>query len=361
VVYISDLNISKEIYDRLVSMFKVSDANQIVFLKNKLKDIKKGKDEDIQSYFSRITEIKNDLLSIGEIIYDRELTITTLGGLPLKWYKFRTTILNNNRILGFEELMSRCIQEETKMVEKEMPSNKGNPIAFSTHAKRRNNVGSKGHFNRKPGSKGERKGRCFACNKFGHYARECPNRMDTSHDGDHNHSRGNFNRRNDRYNGKGKGNVGHQGNGRPSKKAKNSKYDESNVVADKKKEYYLILALSTSSRLDSLRNWLIDSGASRHFTGYKEALSNLIEKETNLEIVLRDNATYRVKGIGNVTLQLDQSNSIHLQVLYVSDIKRNLVSMSTMEDKGYKVSFIDGKVRIWKNNFKDAFTLGLKI
>ena len=39
---------SKEIYDRLVGMFKVSNANQILFLKNKLKDIKKGKDEDIQ-------------------------------------------------------------------------------------------------------------------------------------------------------------------------------------------------------------------------------------------------------------------------------------------------------------------------
>ncbi len=71
VAYISDLNTSKEIYDRLVSMFKVSDANQILFLKNKLNNIKKGKDKDIQSYFLRITEIKNDLLSIGEIIYDR--------------------------------------------------------------------------------------------------------------------------------------------------------------------------------------------------------------------------------------------------------------------------------------------------
>jgi len=31
-----------------------------------------------------------------------------------------------------------------------------------------------------------------------------------------------------------------------------------------------------------------------------------------------------------------------------------------MEDKGYKVAFIDGKVRVWKKNFKDAFTLGFR-
>jgi len=75
------------------------------------------------------------------------------------------------------------------MVEKEIPSNRSNPTAFSTHAKRRNNAGSKGHFNGKLGSKGGRKGRCFVCNKFGHYARECPNRRDTSHGDDHNHFR----------------------------------------------------------------------------------------------------------------------------------------------------------------------------
>eukprot|EP00253_Pinus_taeda_P032390 PITA_32390 len=287
-VYIFKLKTSKEIYDRLVSMFKVSNANQILFLKNKLKDIKKGKDEDIQSYFLRITKIKNDLLSIGEVILDMELTLTTLGGLPLKWFK---------------EAKSRMTDIQ------------------------------------------KWKGRCFVCNKFGHYARECPNRRDTPRDDDyHNNCRGNFNndKRNGRSNGKGKRNAGHQGNGRPSKKSRNSTYEESNVVNNKQKEYYLISALSTASPSDTLGNLLIDSGASRHFTRYKEALFNLIEKETNLEIILGDDATYPVKGVGSVTLQLNQGNTINLQeVLYVPDLKKNLVSISTMEDKGFKVAFID--------------------
>ena len=69
-----------------------------------------------------------------------------------------------------------------------------------------------------------------------------------------------------------------------------------------------------------------------------------------------------MKGIGNVTLQLNQGNTIHLQeVLYVPDLKKNLVSILTMEDKGYKVEFIGRKVRIWKMNFKNDFTLGLQV
>jgi len=120
-----------------------------------LKEIKKGKDESMQAYFLRITEIKNDLLSIGETIADREMALTTLGGLPSEWYVFKTTLLNNHVIPGFKELMARCIQEETRVEEQEMPMPKGPPAAFSSHAKKINNseTNSKG----KAGPKGGRK------------------------------------------------------------------------------------------------------------------------------------------------------------------------------------------------------------
>ena len=69
-----------------------------------------------------------------------------------------------------------------------------------------------------------------------------------------------------------------------------------------------------------------------------------------------------MKGIGIVTLHLNQSQTIHLQeVLYVPDLKKNLVSISAMEDKGLKVAFVDGKVHIWKRNSKYAFTLGFRV
>jgi len=95
-----------------------------------------------------------------------------------------------------------------------------------------------------------------------------------------------------------------------------------------------------------LKKWHIDSGASRHFIKYKEALSSLINKETIMETILGDDATYPGKGVGNATLQLNEGSMIHLrESLYVPDLKKNLVSISAMEVKGFKVAFIDGKVR----------------
>ena len=181
---------------------------------------------------------------------------------------------------------------------------KGPPAAFSSHAKKRNNSGTKSK--RKVGPKGGRKGRCYICDKASHYARECPDRRDSHRDDDQNPSHGN--QRNGISNSRGERSVGNQGRGQSFKKARNSRY-ESNTVDNKQNEYYLPAALSTSAPSDSLGNWLIYSGVSRHFIGYKEVLHNLIEKETNLEIVLGDNMKYLVKGVGNVSLKLNQGNT----------------------------------------------------
>ena len=32
-----------------------------------------------------------------------------------------------------------------------------------------------------------------------------------------------------------------------------------------------------------------------------------------------------------------------------------------MEDKGFNVAFINGKVRMWKKSFKEAITIGFRI
>ena len=55
VAYISEIGTSKEMYDELVSMFRASNANQVLFFKNQLKNLKKGKDESVQSYFLKLT------------------------------------------------------------------------------------------------------------------------------------------------------------------------------------------------------------------------------------------------------------------------------------------------------------------
>jgi hypothetical protein len=91
-------------------------------------------------------------------------------------------------------------------------------------------------------------------------------------------------------------------------------------------------------------------------TGYREHLTDLVEKESCLHVVLGDNARYTVKGVGTSTFQLDSDIPLQLsEVLYVPGMKRNLVSVSALEDKGYKLTFSEGKVLAWhKNSHMDS-------
>ena len=139
-----------------------------------------------------------------------DLTVITLGGISIAWDVFNTTIINNDRIPSFDELLARRTQEETRMMERDKPSNGNESNVFSSHAKRKNNAAPRKQGQGfKQGFKEGRKGRCYNCNMFGHFARDGPHKKDTPRDDDNNHNnyKGNGNQRNNRLNNKGKRNA----------------------------------------------------------------------------------------------------------------------------------------------------------
>ena len=54
----------------------------------------------------------------------------------------------------------------------------------------------------------------------------------------------------------------------------------------------------------SSNTWLIDSGASRHMTGYQELLYDLAKRESHPKVILGDDARYVVRGDGSTSFQL---------------------------------------------------------
>ena len=56
---------------------------------------------------------------------------------------------------------------------------------------------------------------------------------------------------------------------------------------------------------------------------------------------------------------MEESIALH-DVMYVFGLKNNLILISTLEDKGMRVSFLKGKVLTWLvgSLMKNAFTLG---
>ena len=50
-------------------------------------------------------------------------------------------------------------------------------------------------------------------------------------------------------------------------------------------------------------------------TGYKENLSEVVEKESHLCVVLGDDANYTVKGFESTSLQLESNDLLHMNDL----------------------------------------------
>ena len=104
----------------------------------------------------------------------------------------------------------------------------------------------------------------------------------------------------------------------------------------------LFSALSRSVTLGE-ETWLIDSGASKNMTGKKTTLSNIEENNSPQKVSLGDDYQYPIKGIGESSYKLDSGTSIKMkEVLYAPGWKKNLLSISALDKKGYRVAFIDG-------------------
>ena len=68
-------------------------------------------------------------------------------------------------------------------------------------------------------------------------------------------------------------------------------------------------------------------------TGSINLLSKVSSKHSSLQVELGDNGRYQVKGTGSVSFQLDCDDTLTLgKVLLVPGLKKNLISVSALED-----------------------------
>jgi hypothetical protein len=86
-------------------------------------------------------------------------------------------------------------------------------------------------------------------------------------------------------------------------------------------------------------------------TGSRISLSNLIEKSSSLQVELGDDSKHAVKVVGEASLELDSGNRLLIKdILFVQNLKKNLLSISALEDKGFRVAFVDGQVLLWRKS-----------
>ena len=73
-------------------MYEGKNINRKMNMRPQLKGTKMKKGESIQDYFTRVSQIKENLSDIGDTLYEDELVMTALNDLTIPWDSFIETL-----------------------------------------------------------------------------------------------------------------------------------------------------------------------------------------------------------------------------------------------------------------------------
>ena len=140
-------------------------------------------------------------------------------------------------------------------------------------------------------------------------------------------------------------NCGKQGNiSSDCRLLKRNKLKEANVIDDISKDVSdinLIVVISEVNLVGSnpKEQW-IDTSATRHVCSNKKMFSSFEPIETREKVFMGNSATSKIKGQEKVVLKMTSRKELTLtNVLYVPEIRKNLVSGSLLNNHGFQMVF----------------------
>eukprot|EP00253_Pinus_taeda_P002857 PITA_02857 len=280
----------------LTDLFQSKSDQRKLALKDKLRNIKCEKGENIPKYLTKFTQCRVELGSVGVTVEDEELVSMALLGLPKSWNSYQDYVNGREKLPGWERLWSDLVEKKGKKKKASHSGVKGKKQDMS-------------------------KVKCFHCHQHGRYATNCP------------------------------------------QKKKNKQATRSTVGEALASQFELDLLLITclvSSVMGSV--WFLDSGASFHMTGDRDLFSDLDEKDLGVHIKMGDDGRYSAIGIGTIAFERESGKPFILkEVMHVLGLKKNLISVAMLEDKGYDVVFSEGKAFLHSKTTRETQKIGVRV
>ena len=112
---ITPLKTTKECYDTLVKLYETKVTSQKRLLKSQLSSLKMESDESVNSFFTKISNIKDKLLAIGVSNNDDDLVQTVFDGISPIWELFLVVVNGRGVDPSFEKLWHDCLHEESRI------------------------------------------------------------------------------------------------------------------------------------------------------------------------------------------------------------------------------------------------------
>jgi transposase InsO family protein len=108
----------------------------------------------------------------------------------------------------------------------------------------------------------------------------------------------------------------------------------------------------TIEDLNKQESWYLDTGCSNHMTGHKSWLINY-DASRSSTIRFADGRTLKSEGVGDVLIKGKNGNqALITDVLYVPDMKSNLLSMGQLVEKGFTMTLGNNEMKVYNGDKK---------
>ncbi|GIL93396.1 hypothetical protein Vretifemale_20797, partial [Volvox reticuliferus] len=297
---------AKAAWDALAATFASTCNTRKIALRQELSDFKMANGEHMPVYVSRARQLQSDLLDVGHVVTDAELTTIIIKGLPRTYHVITTALETREGELDFQQVVSRLMAYDSA----EREASRKETTAFSA----RRGGGNAGSSGRGQGARtgGRPNVTCHYCGTPGHFMRDCRKRLADQ-------------------GSKGRGGDGKQRGGSAS--AMPSK---------------LAFALGGESRL---KDWHIDSGSEWHITYDASELKNVraVKTEELFNVIGYDGSRHQPTHVGSCTLKSNVIEGLEIDLLNVYVVPKatvKLISAGILDDRGAKVVLGDGKALV---------------
>ncbi|GJV72012.1 retrovirus-related pol polyprotein from transposon TNT 1-94 [Tanacetum coccineum] len=322
---------AKELWESLERKYKTEDAGTKKFVVARFLDYKMVDSKSVVSQVQDLQVLLHDIHAEGMTLSETFQVAAIIEKLPPSWVEFKNYLKHKRKEMSVEDLVVRLrIEEDNKLAQKDSytpDSAKANMVEHAGSSSRFNSKGNK-KDKKKNDKKGKGKseylapkagivkqkfqGTCYNCDQPGHRAANCkmPKRV----------------------------------NPRQANMV-DENVDMIAMVSD-------VCAMISEVNLVGTNNsgWWIDTGATRHVCADKSMFHSFRAVDNGQKLFMGNSATADIKGEGDVILKMTSEKELKLtNVLYVPEIRKNLVSGWLLNKFGFRLVFESDKFVLSKN------------
>jgi hypothetical protein len=298
-------NSTAEIWLNLEKRYMSKSLTNKLHLKQKLYRLKMTEGADLRQHINTFKQIINDMLRIDIKFEDEEKAMMLLTSLPASYEHLVTTLLYEKETLELEEV-SGALLDYYQQKHKDSAESSGEGLVvkgYQDHGRKKDNDDKSARGRSESKSKAVK---CYKCQKKGHIKRDC----------------------------------------QEWNKGEEESSTSVNIVADSDFDGDM---LSVSSSTDGLNNsWLLDSACSFHMTPYRNWFDTY--RLINCGPVRMGNdATCTIIGMGTIKIKMSDGVVRTLEeVRHISDMRKNLISLETLDSKGHNYKFENRIMKVSK-------------